>query len=132
MLDPIFSDHRTNCLSCARNGTCELQVLCRRFNRLHPKLPDILSGEPLRIDNPSIVRDPVKCVKCGRCVKVCTEAQGCTTLAYPGHSVDFKVTTTFDLPTDQADCALYSQCSLVRPMRAIVETGYTSEVTAAI
>ena len=71
VLDLILSDHKTNCLSCARNGTCELQALCRRFNRLHPELPDISSDEPLRIDNPSIVRDPAKCVKCGRCVKDC-------------------------------------------------------------
>ncbi len=62
VLDLILSDHKTNCLSCARNGSCELQALCRRFNRLHPELPDISSDEPLRIDNPSIVRDPAKCV----------------------------------------------------------------------
>lgn len=86
VLDLILSDHKTNCLSCARNGTCELQALCRRFNRLHPELPDISSDEPLRIDNPSIVRDPAKCVKCGRCVKVCAEVQGCAALTYSGRS----------------------------------------------
>lgn len=52
VLDLILSDHKTNCLSCARNGTCELQALCRRFNRLHPELPDISSDEPLRIEQP--------------------------------------------------------------------------------
>ena len=31
VLDLILSDHKTNCLSCARNGSCELQALCRRF-----------------------------------------------------------------------------------------------------
>lgn len=45
VLDLILSDHKTNCLSCARNGSCELQALCRRFNRLHPELPDISSDE---------------------------------------------------------------------------------------
>ena len=121
VLDLILSDHKTNCLSCARNGSCELQALCRRFNRLHPELPDISSDEPLRIDNPSIVRDPAKCVKCGRCVKVCAEVQGCAALTYSGRSAGFKVTTAFDLPMDQTDCVL-----------AIVETDYTNEVTAAI
>ena len=123
VLDLILSDHKTNCLSCARNGTCELQALCRRFNRLHP---------PLRIDNPSIVRDPAKCVKCGRCVKVCAEVQGCAALTYSGRSAGFKVTTAFDLPMDQTDCVLCGQCSLVCPVGAIVETDYTNEVTAAI
>ena len=128
VLDLILSDHKTNCLSCARNGSCELQALCRRFNRLHPELPD----EPLRIDNPSIVRDPAKCVKCGRCVKVCAEVQGCAALTYSGRSAGFKVTTAFDLPMDQTDCVLCGQCSLVCPVGAIVETDYTNEVTAAI
>lgn len=132
VLDLILSDHKTNCLSCARNGTCELQALCRRFNRLHPELPDISSDEPLRIDNPSIVRDPAKCVKCGRCVKVCAEVQGCAALTYSGRSAGFKVTTAFDLPMDQTDCVLCGQCSLVCPVGAIVETDYTNEVTAAI
>lgn len=39
VLDLILSDHKTNCLSCARNGTCELQALCRRFNRSCPTSP---------------------------------------------------------------------------------------------
>ena len=107
VLDLILSDHKTNCLSCARNGSCELQALCRRFNRLHPELPDISSDEPLRIDNPSI-------------------------LTYSGRSAGFKVTTAFDLPMDQTDCVLCGQCSLVCPVGAIVETDYTNEVTAAI
>jgi len=132
VLDLILSDHKTNCLSCARNGSCELQALCRRFNRLHPELPDISSDEPLRIDNPSIVRDPAKCIKCGRCVKVCAEVQGCAALTYSGRSAGFKVTTAFDLPMDQTDCVLCGQCSLVCPVGAIVETDYTNEVTAAI
>ena len=119
VLDLILSDHKTNCLSCARNGSCELQALCRRFNRLHPELPDISSDEPLRIDNPSIVRDPAKCVKCGRCVKVCAEVQGCAALTYSGRSAGFKVTTAFDLPMDQTDCVLCGQCSLVCPHAAI-------------
>ena len=132
VLDLILADHKTNCLSCARNGSCELQDLCRRFNRLLPQLPDISSNEPLRIDNPSIVRDPSKCVKCGRCVKVCSEVQGCAALTYSSRSADFKVTTAFDLPMDETDCVLCGQCTLVCPVGALVETDYTNEVSAAI
>ncbi len=132
VLDLILSDHKQNCLSCARNGTCELQDLCRRFNRLVPELPDISSNAPLRIDNPSIVRDPSKCVKCGRCVKVCGEVQGCSALTQAGRSADFQITTAFDLPMDQTDCVLCGQCSLVCPVGAIVEVDNTNDVVHAI
>ena len=132
VLDLILADHKQNCLSCARNGNCELQKLCRRFNRLLPELPDISSSEPLRIDNPSIVRDPSKCVKCGRGVKVCAEVQGCAALSASNRSGGFKITTAFDLPMDQTDCVLCGQCSLVCPVGAIVEVDNTNDVVRAI
>lgn len=132
ILELMLADHKQNCLSCARNGSCELQALCRRFNLLRPELPDISSKEPLRVDNPSIVKDPAKCVKCGRCVKACQELQGldCLTQAYRG--ARFKVTTAFDLPMWQTDCVLCGQCSLVCPVGAIVEKDDTQGVWRAI
>ncbi len=132
ILELMLADHKQNCLACARNGNCELQALCRRFNLLRPDLPDISSNEPLRIDNPSIVKDPSKCVKCGRCVKACQELQGldCLTAAYRG--ARYKVTTAFDLPMWETDCVLCGQCSLVCPVGAIVEKDDTQGVWRAI
>lgn len=132
VLDLILADHKQNCLSCSRNGTCELQDLCRRFNRLRPDLPDISSDEPQRLDNPSIIRDPSKCVKCGRCIRACTDVQGVSALTYAGRSGACKVTTAFDAPMDQTDCVLCGQCTLVCPVGALVEYDYTSQVRHAI
>ena len=132
VLELMLADHKQNCLSCARNGNCELQALCRRFNLLRPELPDISSDEPLRVDNPSIVKDPSKCVKCGRCVKACEELHGLSALTYSGRSGDFKVTTAFDLPMFETDCILCGQCSLVCPVGAIVEKDDTQGVWRAI
>ena len=132
ILELMLADHKQNCLSCARNGNCELQALCRRFNLLRPELPDVSSKEPLRLDNPAIVKDPAKCVKCGRCIKACEELQGinCLTQAYRG--ARFKVTTAFDLPMWETDCVLCGQCSLVCPVGAIVEKDDTQGVWRAI
>ncbi len=132
VLELMLADHRQNCLSCARNGSCELQALCRRFNLLVPDLPDISSDEPIRVDNPSIVKDLSKCVKCGRCVKACEEIQGITALTYSGRSSNFRVTTAFDLPMAETDCVLCGQCSLVCPVGAIVEEDSTAHVWRAI
>lgn len=132
VLELMLADHKQNCLSCARNGTCELQALCRRFNLLVPDLPDISSREPIRVDNPAIVKDPAKCVKCGRCVKACEEIQGINALTYSNRSGDFRVTTAFDLPMAETDCVLCGQCSLVCPVGAIVEEDSTAPVWRAI
>ena len=132
ILELMLADHKQNCLACARNGNCELQALCRRFNLLRPELPDISSNEPLRVDNPSIVKDPSKCVKCGRCVKACEELHGlnCLTPAY--RAARYQITTAFDLPMWETDCVLCGQCSLVCPVGAIVEKDDTQGVWRAI
>ena len=132
ILELMLADHKQNCLACARNGNCELQALCRRFNLLRPELPDISSNEPLRVDNPAIVKDPAKCVKCGRCVKACEELHGlnCLTPAY--RAARYKITTAFDLPMWETDCVLCGQCSLVCPVGAIVEKDDTQGVWRAI
>lgn len=132
ILELMLANHKQNCLMCARNGNCELQALCRRFNLLLPDLPDVSTREPLRLDNPSIVRDPSKCVKCGRCVKACSEIQGISALTYSGRSENFKVTTAFDLPMDQTDCVLCGQCTLVCPVGALVEEDSTADVWRAL
>lgn len=132
ILELILSDHKMGCLTCARNGNCDLQDLCRRFNLLTPELPNISPEPPIRVDNPSIVRDPGKCVKCGRCVKACSEIQGVEALTYSGRSERFMVTTAFDAPLAETDCVLCGQCSLVCPVGAIVERDCTSEVWRAL
>ena len=132
VLDLILADHHQDCLACARNNNCDLQNLCRRFNRLKPDLPDVSSKEPPRLDNPSIVRDPTKCVKCGRCVKVCTEVQGIGALSFTGRSAACKVTTAFDLPMNETDCVLCGQCTLVCPVGALTEVDHTSHVRHAL
>lgn len=132
ILELMLADHKQNCLACARNGNCELQALCRRFNLLHPELPDISSKEPIRLDNPAIVKDPAKCVKCGRCVKACEELQGINALTHAYRASRFKVTTAFDLPMWETDCILCGQCSLVCPVGAIVEKDDTQGVWRAI
>ena len=132
ILELMLANHKQNCLMCARNGNCELQALCRRFNLLLPDLPDVSTREPLRVDNPSVVRDPSKCVKCGRCVKACSEIQGVNALTYSGRSENFKVTTAFDMPMDQTDCVLCGQCTLVCPVGALVEEDSTADVWRAL
>lgn len=132
VLELMLADHKQNCLACARNGNCELQALCRRFNLLRPDLPDISSREPLRVDNPSIVKDPSKCVKCGRCVKACQELHGIDALTPAYRAARYKITTAFDLPMWETDCILCGQCSLVCPVGAIVEKDDTQGVWRAI
>ena len=86
----------------------------------------------MQIKNPSIVRDLSKCVKCGRCVKVCKEVQGVSALTYSNRSSHFMVTTAYNKPLEDTDCTFCGQCSVVCPVGAIVELDDTQKVWEAI
>ncbi len=132
ILQLIMADHDKNCLNCARNQRCELQALCARFNIQIPNVPDVTKYRTTENTNPSIVRNPAKCIKCGRCVRVCKDTQGVEALTYASRSDDLIVTTPYNLSMEKTDCTLCGQCSLVCPTGAIVEKDDTQVVLNAL
>jgi len=132
ILQLIMADHHQECLTCARNRDCNLQQLCSRFNIQTPHLPNVVNMRPKMDTNPSIVRDPAKCIKCGRCIRICKDVQGIEALAYAGRSNSIFVTTAFNRPMEETDCVLCGQCSTVCPTGAIVEKDNIEDVLDAI
>lgn len=132
ILQLMLANHHKDCLSCPRNQNCDLQRLCSRFNILKSPLPNIVKDEPRIETNPSIVRDPSKCIRCGRCIRACKDVQGIAALTYAGRSSDIVVTTAFNKPMEKTDCVLCGQCSLVCPTGAIVEKDDTQKVLDAL
>lgn len=132
ILQLMLANHHKDCLSCPRNQNCDLQRLCSRFNILKSPLPSVVKDEPRIETNPSIVRDPSKCIRCGRCIRACKDVQGIAALTYAGRSNDIVVTTAFNKPMEKTDCVLCGQCSLVCPTGAIVEKDDTQKVLDAL
>lgn len=98
ILQLMLANHHKDCLSCPRNQNCDLQRLCSRFNILKSNLPSVVKEVPRIETNPSIVRDPSKCIRCGRCIRACKDVQGIAALTYAGRSSDIVVTTAFNKP----------------------------------
>lgn len=132
ILQLMLANHHKDCLSCPRNQNCDLQRLCSRFNILKSPLPSVVKDKPRIETNPSIVRDPSKCIRCGRCIRACKDVQGIAALTYAGRSSDIVVTTAFNKPMEKTDCVLCGQCSLVCPTGAIVEKDDTQKVLDAL
>lgn len=74
-LELILSTHPNSCLTCGRNGSCELQTLAAEFQVRDDRLEKHLQDAPPDRSNGSITIDFAKCIKCGRCVQVCQEVQ---------------------------------------------------------
>ena len=132
ILQLMLANHNKDCLSCPRNQNCDLQRLCSRFNIMESPLPSVVKATPRIVTNPAIVRDPSKCIRCGRCIRACKDVQGIAALTYAHRSSDITVTTAYDKPMERTDCVLCGQCSLVCPTGAIVEKDDTDAVLDAL
>ncbi len=132
ILELILSNHNQDCLKCVRNGNCELQNLCRRFNISRTNLEDVVESLPLDDTNPSIVRDYSKCIKCGRCVEACQKVQNVHALTHSHRSINYSIAPAYDLPLEKTLCVFCGQCSAVCPVGAILENDETQKVWDAI
>lgn len=132
ILELILANHNQDCLKCQRNGNCELQALCQRFNISKTNLEDTVEALPLDDTNPSIIRDSSKCVKCNRCVEACQKVQEVHVLTHSHRSVNYNITPAYEMPLEKTFCVFCGQCSAVCPTGAIVEKDDTTKVWDAI
>lgn len=131
----LLANHPNDCLSCYRNGTCELQEITYKLGVTKEDV-EKFRGEtrslPLDERGPALRRDPDKCILCGRCVRVCEEVQGVSALEFTGRGFDSIVTTAFDLPLSEINCANCGQCATVCPVGAITEISEIDGVWQAL
>jgi len=132
VLELMLAKHPQDCLNCVRNGNCELQTLAEEMNVR--SIPYKVEPKDLPIDdtNPCIVRDPNKCIQCGRCVAACQDIQNIGAINTSFRSGDLKITTAFDKPLIDTNCIFCGQCSNVCPVGAIYEKDDTAKVWNAI
>jgi ferredoxin len=84
VLELILSTHPNDCLQCPRNGNCELQKIAADFGIRDTPYPNRAEPLPRDESTPSIVLNPEKCIKCGRCALVCQEMQNVWALEFIG------------------------------------------------
>lgn len=72
-LELILAHHPNDCMCCEKAGRCTLQELAYKYGmKPSPDAPRY-DAEPVQRDNPSIMVDVNKCVRCGRCITVCRD-----------------------------------------------------------
>ncbi|SHH51791.1 NAD(P)-dependent iron-only hydrogenase catalytic subunit [Caloranaerobacter azorensis DSM 13643] len=117
----ILVRHDGDCLTCVRNGNCELQKLSEELNIKEIKYDRIVENLPIDESNPSIVRNPNKCIKCGRCIEVCHDVQGVGAIDAINRSDDLKILPGLYEKISDVACVYCGQCINVCPVGAIYE-----------
>ena len=88
----ILANHPDDCLICDRNTNCDLQNLSYVFG-VNGKRFVRTRREYLKKDESSLslVRDPEKCILCGRCVAICSEMQTVKAIDFSGRGLKTKI-----------------------------------------
>lgn len=121
ILDLILSSHNRTCLTCVRNGNCELQTLAEKFGMAEIEYPG-KEVEP-HIDDlsPSIVRDASKCIMCKRCVATCKNLQKISAIDVAGRGFKSHISTTNEASLNDVNCTNCGQCIQACPTGALRE-----------
>lgn len=128
----ILANHNRECLTCRRNQSCELQKLCDELGI--DDVPYEGAKREGQIDNLSwsIIRDPSKCILCGRCITTCRDVQGIGVLDFTKRGFVTEVAPAFDYSMRDVDCIYCGQCIEACPVAALRERSYIDDVLAAI
>ena len=132
VIELILSTHPNSCLTCPRNGTCELQTLAADFGIREQPYEEIIRDIPVDASTPSIVLNPEKCVACGRCVKVCQGLQDVWALEFIGRGDQTRMAPAGDIALNDSPCIKCGQCSAHCPVGAIYEKDDTKVIYDAV
>lgn len=131
-LELILSNHPQACLTCGRNGECELQKLAADFNIPMESIKRYVKDIPPDTSTGSIIIDFTKCIKCGRCVQVCQDVQNVWALSFLDRGINTRMAPAGDITLAESPCVKCGQCSAHCPTGAIVENDETPAVWEAL
>ncbi len=132
ILELILSTHPSSCLTCIRNGECELQDLAAEFGIREQPYEVRLNDRAKDTSSASIVMEPEKCIKCGRCVQVCQDLQGVFALEFIGRGDMTEMAPAAMLTLEESPCVRCGQCVVHCPVGAIYEKDQIGEYLAAM
>lgn len=128
----LLSNHPDDCLYCERNGNCELQKLAEDLNVRNRRIQGKRTSAKIDSSSPGIVRDPDKCILCGRCVRVCEEIIGISTIDFERRGDQLKIATAMSEPLQFSSCIDCGQCVVACPTGALVDHTQFQELDSSL
>ena len=132
VIELILSTHPNDCLQCLRNQNCELQRLAAEFGIREMPFEYNINKLPVDDSTTSLVLNPEKCVKCGRCVNVCQDMQNVWAIEFLGRGDSTRIAPAGDVLLAESPCIKCGQCSAHCPVGAIYEKDETQKVWQAL
>jgi NADH-quinone oxidoreductase subunit G/NADP-reducing hydrogenase subunit HndD len=124
----LLASHPFDCLTCPKNGYCELQSLSSEYGIDRVPFKGTTRHHYTDFSSPSIIREPDKCILCGRCVRICEEIQGVAAIDFTRRGFDTMVLPPFEMDLSETTCVNCGQCTLACPTGALHEVRAVEKV----
>ena len=128
ILDLTISNHKVECLTCVRDGNCELQNLSKKYHIKEVEFAGERTEHELDELSPSIVRDANKCVLCRRCTATCQKVQEIGAIECLNRGFASEIGTVGNKSLNDVNCTFCGQCIQACPTGALREKDTTDEV----
>jgi len=121
VVDLLLSTGKHDCISCEKNGICELQDAAYYLGIDRPSLqyadvqPDIDGSAPFIEVNRN------KCVSCGRCVAACNEVVVNRVLDFGRRGHETSIIFDSNSPMGESSCVQCGECVQLCPVGALTE-----------
>lgn len=115
IVELLLSNHPNDCLCCAKNGRCELQSLAAELGIRQIRFSGEMSQKNEYSDVRGLLKNPSKCILCGRCVAVCKRVQGIEAISPTQRGFKTKI-------SDPNKCVSCGQCVQVCPTGALIQS----------
>lgn len=132
IVELLLANHPDDCLYCERNNTCELQRLAVELGIRERRYSGAKNNWHVDASSPAIVRDPAKCVLCGKCIRTCEEVQGVAAIDFTGRGSRALVAPAFRETLNVSSCVNCGQCVAACPTGALIEHSSVEAVMQAL
>ena len=132
VVELMLANHPSDCLLCQKNQHCELQQIAADLGIREVPFKGDVRDHAKDDQNPSLVRDPNKCILCGRCIRACHERQGLDVYDFNYRGFNSIVSPAFGYGLNEVTCTYCGQCAAVCPTAAITERDDTERVFKAL
>ena len=132
IVELLLANHPQECLTCVKSGKCELQSMAQDLGVRDKRYEGQRREYAIDASSASLIRDPEKCILCGRCVRVCEEVQGVAAIDFTNRGFQTVIAPAFNQSLNNTPCVNCGQCILVCPTGALREQSSLKEVWDAI